>query len=72
MVGMQLAPVMYVTSVSPLSRCKVMTFLSVMLHLQHVYSGRRCHNSIIILNILTVLCIQTSGLLQPSFAWSFS
>jgi len=29
-----------------------MTFLSVMLHLQHVYSGRRCHNSIIILNIL--------------------
>ena len=23
-----------------------------MLHLQHVYSGRRCHNSIIILNIL--------------------
>ena len=41
-----------VTSVSPLSRCKVMTSLSVMLHLQHVCSGRHCHNSIMIPNIL--------------------
>lgn len=29
-----------------------MTSLSVMLHLQHVCSGRHCHNSIMIPNIL--------------------